>query len=82
MGRIFDKAWGNISYEILDEKEYERYWWGRKPSTRRAFEAWLMDPDKTQNSVGREHGKWPSMIRLQLKRLLRRGILRKFKRED
>jgi len=76
-GRIYEKSWGNICYEIVDEGAYERYWWGRKPSTRAAFEAWLMDPEKTQCSVGREYGKWPSMIRLQLRRLLRRGIMRR-----
>ena len=77
MGRIYEKSWGNICYEIVDEEAYERYWWGRKPSTREAFEAWLMDPEKTQDSVGREYGKWPSMIRLQLRRLLRREIIRR-----
>jgi len=82
MGRIFSKARGNISYEILDEERYKRYWWGRKPSTRAAFEAWIMNPEKTQNSVACEHGKWPSIIQLQSRMLLRQGIIRRFKRED
>jgi len=82
MGRIFHKSWGSISYEILDEEKYKRYWWGRKPSTRAAFEAWLMNPENTQNSVAREHCKWPSIIQLQLKRLVKRGIIRRFKHES
>ena len=57
MGRIFDKARGNFSYEILDEKAYERYWWGRRPSTKKAFEEWLEDPDMSQRSIGIEYGK-------------------------
>lgn len=82
MGRIYEKSWGSISYEILDEKRYKRYWWGRRPSTRAAFEAWLMNPEKTQNSVALEHGKWPSIIQLQMKSLVRQEIIRRFKHES
>ena len=82
MGRIFHKTRGKISYEILDEKAYERYWWGRRPSSKRAMEAWLGDPDRTQRSIMLEHGKGYSFIHLKISDLVKRGIIRRFKRED
>ncbi len=82
MGRIFHKAWGKISYEILDEKAYERYWWGRKPSSKRAVEAWLGDPNRTQRSITIEHRKSFISISRQMRDLMKRGIIRRFKRED
>ncbi len=82
MGRIFHKSWGNVSYEILDEKAFERYWWGRRPSSKRAVEAWLGDPDRTQRSITIEHGKSYKFIHLRMSDLVKRGIIRRFKRED
>ena len=82
MAKIYDKAWRSYSYEIVDEDAYERYWGGRRPSTREAFEAWLKDPHKSQNSAALEHGKSPRVISLKVTELTRRGILWKFKRDD
>ena len=82
MGRIFHKSWGNISYEILDEVAYERYWWGRRPSTKKAVEDWLGDPDRTQRSVEIEYGKSPRLIYLNMSELVKQEIIRRFKRED
>ena len=82
MGRIFNKTRGKISYEILDEEAYERYWWGRRPSSRRAVEAWLGDPDRSQRSITLEHGKSYGFINRQMSDLVKRGIIRRFKRED
>ena len=82
MGRIYDKSWGNISYEILDEKRYKRYWWGRRPSSKRILEAWLGDPDRTQRSIEIEHGKNFSFINLNMVVLVKRGIVRRFKRKN
>ena len=81
MGRIYEKAWGNMSYEIVDEEAYERYWWGRRPSTRKAFEEWLEDPDKSQRSIGIEYGKRYDFIHLKMVDLMKRGIIRRFQRE-
>ena len=81
MGRIFDKARGNISYEILDEEAYERYWWGRRPSTRKAFEEWLGNPDRSQRSVEIEYGKKYNFIHLKMVDLVKLGIIRRFQRE-
>ena len=82
MGRIFEKSFRNISYEILDEEAYERYWSGRKPSTRRAVESWLGDPDSTQRSIEKEHGKNYNFIHLKMSDLLKMRIIRRFKREE
>ncbi len=82
MGRIFNKTRGNISYEILDEEAYERYWWGRRPSTRMVVEAWLGDPDSTQRYIEKEHGKKYNFIHLKMSNLLKMGIVRRFKRKD
>ena len=82
MAKIYDKAWGSYSYEIVDEEAYERYWWGKRPSTRELFESWLKDPEKTQNAVALEHGKWPTTIWRHIHSLGRQGIIRRFKRED
>jgi len=82
MGRIFNKTRGKISYEILDEKAYERYWWGRRPSTKKALEAWLGDPDRTQRSIEREYGKKYYFIHLRISDLVKLGIIRRFRRED
>ncbi len=79
MGRIFHKTRGKISYEILDEKAYERYWWGRRPSSKRAVEAWLGDPDRTQRSITIEHGKSDRFIHLRMSDLVKQGIIRRFK---
>ncbi len=82
MGRIFIKTRGNISYEILDEEAYERYWSGRKSSARRAVEAWLGDPDSTQRYIEKEQGKNYNFIHLKMNNLLKMGIVRRFKRKD
>ncbi len=82
MGRIYEKSGGKISYEILDEKAYERYWWGRRPSTKKALEDWLGDPDRTQRSIEIEYGKRYNFIHLKMTDLVTQGIIRRFKRED
>jgi len=82
MGRIFHKSWGNISYEILDETAYERYWWGRRPSTKRAVEDWLGDPDKSQRSIEIKYGKRYNFIYLKMTDLVKQGIIRRFKHES
>jgi hypothetical protein len=82
MKGIYDRSFGGYSYEIVDEEAYERYWWGKRPSTRELFEAWLKDPEKTQNSVALEHGKWPTTMRRHIWSLGRQGIIRRFKRDD
>jgi len=82
MGRTFNKSWGNVSYEILDEEAYKRYWWGRKPSTKMALEEWLGDSDKTQRQVEEEYGKKYRSINLNMIQLMKLEIIRRFKRED
>ena len=82
MGRIFKKTRGKTSYEILDEEAYERFWMGRKPSSKRAMEAWLDDPDKTQRSIAIEYGKRYNFIYMLMFDLVKLGIIRRFKRED
>ena len=80
MQKVYAKSYGGFSYEIMDETAYERYWWGRKPSSREAFEAWLADPNKTQHQAMIEYGK--QNIGLNSRELTKAGIIRRFKRED
>jgi len=82
MGRIFHKTRGKISYEILDETAYERYWWGRRPSTKKALEDWLRNPDRTQRSIEIKYDKKYNFIHLKMTDLKTQGIIRRFKRED
>jgi len=80
MKKIYSKSYGGFSYEIMDETAYERYWWGRKPSSREAFEAWIGDPNKTQHQAMIEYGK--QNIGLNVRELVKEGIIRRFKRKD
>lgn len=82
MESVYERAIGGYSYEILDGVAYDRYWWGKKPSTREAFEIWLKDPTATQVDVARMYGRDPTSIFHHVTKLRREGILRKFKRGD
>ncbi len=82
MGRIFNKTRAKNSYEIIDEKAYERYWWGRRPATKKMLEEWLEDPDATQRSVAIKYGKAYNMIYNIMRELVKQGIIRRFKRKD
>jgi len=79
MKKVYPKSYGGFSYEIMDEVAYERYWWGRRPSSKEAFEAWLGDPDKTQHQFMIESGKhYPLRT---IRELVKAEIIRRFKRE-
>ena len=80
MKKIYTKSSGGFSYEIMDEEAYERFWWGRQPSSREAFEAWLGDPNKTQHQTMIEYGK--QNVGWTARELVKAGIIRRFKRED
>ncbi len=80
MQKVYPKSYGGFSYEIMDEVAYERFWWGRKPSSKEAFEAWLKDPNKTQHQLMIESGKhYPLRT---IRELMKTGIIRRFKRDD
>lgn len=55
MERVYQKNLRS-SYQILDTKRYERYWWGKVPSTRIIFEEWLKEPNSTMRGVSMKHG--------------------------
>ena len=79
MEKVYPKSYGGFSYEIMDEEAYKRFWWGRKPSSREAFESWLKDPNKTQHQLMIESGKhYPLRT---IRELMKSGIIRRFKRE-
>ncbi len=80
MEKVYQKSYGGFCYEIMDEEAYERYWWGRKPSSREAFEAWLGDPNKTQHQTMKEYGK--QNVGWNARELAKEGIIRRFKKED
>ena len=85
MERFYPKSYGGYSYEIMDEKEYERFWWGKRPSSKEAFEAWLFDPHKTQHQIMKEYGKKNitfSNVGYNMREMMKAGIIRRFKRED
>ena len=80
MEKFYHKSFGNYSYEIMDMKAYERFWWGKRPSSKKALEAWLSDPDKTQYQIMNEYGK--GNVRTNLIKLVKEGIIIRFKRKD
>ncbi len=85
MERFYQKSYGGYSYEIMDEKEYERFWWGKRPSSKEAFEAWLFDPHKTQHQIMKEYGKKNitfSNVGYNMREMMKAGIIRRFQRED
>lgn len=85
MERFYPKSYGGYSYEIMDEKEYERFWWGKRPSSKEAFEAWLFDPHKTQHQIMKEYGKKNitfSNVGYNMREMMKAGIIRRFQRED
>jgi len=85
MEKIYPKSYGGYSYEIMDEKEYERFWWVKRPSSKEAFEAWLFDPHKTQHQIMKERGKKNiafSNVGYNIGELMKAGIVRRFQRED
>ncbi|GAG81277.1 unnamed protein product [marine sediment metagenome] len=84
MEKIYPKSYGGYSYEIMDEKAYERFWWGKRPSSKEAFEAWLFDPHKTQHQIMKMYGKKNitfSNVGYNIQELMKAGIIRRFKRE-
>ena len=84
MERFYHKSYGGYSYEIMDEKEYERFWWGKRPSSKEALEAWLFDPHKTQHQIMKEYGKKNitfSNVGYNIRELMKAGIIRRFQRE-
>ena len=76
---IYPKTWAGACYEVLDETEYDRYWWGKRPSSRMIFEEYLTDPEATQNMVALRHGKWPTFFSVHMRGLVNQGILRRLK---
>jgi len=80
MKKVYPKSYGGFSYEIMEEVAYERFWWGRRPSSREAFEVWLGDPDKTQHQLMIGSGRhYPLRT---IRELMKAGIIRRFKRDD
>ena len=85
MEKVYHKSYGGYSYEIMDEKAYQQFWWGKRPSSKKAFEAWLFDPHKTQHQIMKEHGKKNiafSNVGYNIQELMKAGIIRRFQRED
>ena len=66
------------TYRILDLEEYDRFWWGRAPSSRELFEAWLKVPTASMRAVSMRQGKRSTAAILRLVKMLKvRGILRR-----
>ena len=85
MERFYHKSYGGYSYEIMDEVAYERFWWGKRPSSKEAFEAWISDPYKTQHQILKEYAKKNitfSNVGYNIGELMKAGIVRRFQRED
>jgi len=74
----FVKKSCGFTYFLLDPNKYERFWSGRKPSTRDIFEEWLKDPDVTMRDVSMRHGKNSSSLLERINRELKgQGIMRR-----
>ena len=77
---FFNKKTCGFTYVILNLNKYERFWSGRKPSTRDIFEEWLKVPDVTMRSVSLMHGKRSSSLLERISQdLKRQGIMRRGK---
>lgn len=73
----------NRTYRILDEEAYERFWVGRKPSSKQLFEEWLFNPKATMNIVSRVHDKEDASLLQRLNRgLARQGIIERVKTNE
>ena len=68
----FVKKSCGFTYIILNLNNYERFWKGRKPSTRDIFEEWLHDPYFTMRTVSLRHGKRSISLLLRLNRELKK----------
>lgn len=85
-----DEAWlrefpknNNRTYRILDEGAYERFWVGRKPSSKLLFEEWLFNPKASMNAVSQSHGKEDSSLLQRLNRkLAHQGIIERVKTNE
>lgn len=73
--RAYPRTIGNWVYEITDLEAYERYWWGKRSSTRVCFEEWLRDPDASMFEVSRRHGKLAWAIQVHVTALKKLGLL-------
>lgn len=80
MERVYHRFHGGYSYEIKDKEAYERFWQGKRPSSREAFEAWFFDPFKTQHQIFIEYGK--QNVGYNIRELMKADIISRFKRED
>ena len=80
MEGVYHKSFGGYSYEIMDETAYERFWWGKRPSSKEIFEVWLTDPHKTQHQILIEYGK--QNVGYNVREMMKEGIIRRFQRED
>lgn len=70
------KRWGRRDYHILDIERYRQYWIGKRPSTKRCFEAWLQSPDASMNEIAHSHKKNGSyVIQVHVTALVKLGIL-------
>ena len=65
----------NRVYTILDLEAYNRFWIGRKPSTRTIFEEWLFVPTATMNAVALKHGKIPPLLGKLVRELRKESIM-------
>ena len=73
----------NRTYRILDEGAYERFWVGRKPSSKLLFEEWLFNPKATMNAVSQDHGKVDSTLLQRLNReLVNQGVMERVKTHE
>ncbi len=74
---FFTKKTKGWTYVILNMHSYERFFVGKKPSTRDIFEEWLKDPDVSMRSVSFRNGKKSSSLLERISRELKRqGVMR------
>ena len=77
---IYSKIWGHMDYVILNQKEYDHYWVGKRPSTRECFEDWLKDPNASMFEASKKHGKYSWSIQVHVTAMKKLGILIRRKR--
>lgn len=79
--KSYPKKWGNRDYYITDIEKYNRYWVGKRPSSRRCFEDWLNTPDASMRDTAKAHKKnGPYVIQVHVTALAKMGILERRER--
>ena len=61
--------------KIVDRKDYNRYWWGKTPKMKRAFEDWCSS-DLTAKETSHKHKVAEASLHTHKTSLRRKGVIK------